>query len=328
MKHKIAFLNLRDNEEEFFRKEFKAFGVDYYKTSISQGNEKSLKNYTIISVIGPAKIDSQTLDKLRNIKLVTTRSTGFDHIDILECTKRGIKVANVPTYGEITVAEYTFALILALSRKIYQSIQRVKIEKKFSSKNLEGFDLNGKTIGIIGTGHIGAQVIKIAKGFGLKVLAFDAYPDQNLAQNLGFEYVNLEKLLKNSDIISLHVPLLPSTKYLINSKNIKLFKKGAALINTSRGAVLETKALIRALETNILSSAALDVVENERLLKGEGPLNFYPQLQKLLKMDNVIVSPHNSYNSAEAKLRILETTAQNIKSFLRGKPINLVENLG
>lgn len=330
----IAFFNLRDNEEVFFRKNLKGLNVDYFQQPIQELNPAGFKDYSVISILGLSRIDKNILNSLPNVKLITTRSTGFDQIDISETKKRNILVANVPTYGEVTVAEYTVALLLALIRKIPQAIEKVKKERSFSSERLEGFDLYGKTLGVIGTGHIGAHVIKIAKGFGMMVIAFDVSPNEKFSKELEFKYVSLEDILKNSDIITLHVPLLPSTKHLINIKNINLLKKGAVIVNTSRGEVLENKALLKGLRSGILAAAALDVLENEKLLRVSrnkqnsqaSPTNkFTKELEELLEMDNVIVSPHNAYNTKEAKLRILETTVENIKSFLKGKPINLVK---
>ena len=315
---KIAFFNIRPGEKESLQEKMGEIEADFFETPINSKNLPEKKDYEIISILGLSKIDEDVLKALPNLKLITTRSTGFDQIDLEASEKSGVLVSNVPTYGEETVAEYTIALLLALSRKIPQAINKVKQEKTFHSQGLTGFDLIGKTLGVIGTGHIGTHVIKIAKGF-------DAYPNQNLAQDLGFEYTSLENLLNNSDVITLHVPLLPSTNHLINLDNINLIKKGTVIVNTSRGEVLQTEALIKALEEGILSGAALDVIENEKALRVSKKQEFFPQLNKLLEMDNVLISPHNAYNTEEAKEKIQQTTIDNIKSFLNGNPINLVK---
>jgi len=199
-----------------------------------------------------------------------------------------------------------------------------------------GFDLMGKTLGIVGAGHIGMHVARIARGFEMNVVAFDAKPDKKLAKKLGFAYVSLEDLLRNSDIITLHLPLNPHTEHLINSENINLVKKGAYLINTSRGGIVETGALVKALDEGILAGAGLDVLEEECYITEESQL-LSPEFTKkcdirtllqnhiLMEKPNVIITPHNAFNSKEALERILQTTVENIQSFLKNKPINIVQ---
>jgi len=179
--------------------------------------------------------------------LIATRSTGFDHIDLKAAKEKNIPIAYVPGYGDNTVAEFAFGLILNLSRKIYTGFDQIRETGSFSLEGLRGFDLNNKTIGIIGTGRIGRYMVKIAKGFGMKVIAFDVKPDENFAKEMSFQYLSLDDVLVQSDIISLHVPYMKETHHLINSQNISKIKKGALLINTSRGAVVETESLIRGL---------------------------------------------------------------------------------
>ena len=214
-------------------------------------------------------IGASELKRFPAVKLIVTRSTGFDHIDTAEAVRRGITVANVPFYGENTVAEFTFALILALSRRVIDADERVRETGVFSPTGLRGFDLAGKTLGVVGTGHIGAHVIRIAQGFGMKVLGFDAFPNEKLAHELHFPYVPLQELLAGSDIVTLHVPYNEHTHHLINRETINSFKNGSYLINTSRGAVVETQALVRALENGTIAGAGLDVLEEEEELSKE-----------------------------------------------------------
>ena len=282
-----------------------------------------------------SKIDRAVLDYLPNLKLIATRSTGFDHIDLSLCKERGVVVTNVPGYGENTVAEYAFALILCLSRKIFQSYHQVRETGSFSLEGLRGFDLDGKTLGVIGTGRIGKHVIKMAKGFEMKVIAFDGHPDAKVAEELGFIYLSLPQVLAQSDIISLHVPYLPETHHLINQETIKKIKPGAYLINTSRGAVVETEALVSALQSGALGGAGLDVLEEEGLVKDE-LLSFVGQKlaghdlktvlgnHLLIDMPNVIVTPHNAFNTDEAMKRIIDTNLENITNFIAGQTKNLV----
>ncbi|HIE36490.1 MAG TPA: hydroxyacid dehydrogenase [Candidatus Omnitrophica bacterium] len=278
-------------------------------------------------------INKEILQKLPKLKLITIRSTGFDHIDLKECKKRKIVVCNVPYYGENTVAEHTFALILSLSRNIHKAYIKT-IRHDFSIDDLKGFDLKGKILGVIGAGRIGLHVIRIAKGFGVKVYAYGAYQNKFIAEVLDFKYTSLEELLKKSDIITLHVPYNKSTHHLLNKERIKLIKKGAIIINTSRGAVIDTEALIEAIDKKIISGAGLDVLEGEELIKEEkqllydkNKLGILGNLVKdhiLLSRENVVFTPHIGFYSQEALERILDTTVQNIFTFLSKKPQNTI----
>jgi D-lactate dehydrogenase len=241
----------------------------------------------------------------------------------------------VPTYGENTVAEFTFALLLMLMRKMYEGVRRVKEEGRFNFDGLRGFDLLGKTIGVIGTGHIGRYVVKIAHGFGMDIVAYDPYPSEKLAAEFGFKYLSLEQLLKVSDVVTLHVPYMPATHHLINADNIKLFKPGSVLINSARGGLVETQAMVSGLKQGILGGAAMDVLEEEGFIKeemdmlanghpGEAQMKVALADHELMKMDNVLITPHTAFNTIEAIKRILDTTIANIQGFAAGKPVNVV----
>jgi len=262
-------------------------------------------------------------------------STGYDHIDLEECRKRKIPVCNVPTYGENTVAEHTFALILALSRKIVECVNRTHLGS-FRLEGLRGFDLMGKTMGIVGGGNIGKHVIRMAKGFEMNVLVFDLYKDEKLAKKMGFKYAELDSLLKSSDIVTLHVPYNKHTHHLINKEKLDLMKSTAYLINTSRGGIIDQKELIKALKKKKIAGAGLDVLEDEceiveetQLLKkefgGHCNLNRIVENHAILKLPNVIVTPHNAFNTNEALMRILQTTIDNLKGFKSGKVINVIK---
>jgi D-lactate dehydrogenase len=297
-------------------------------------NTAQIKDFDALSVFIYSKIDEQIIQEIPNLKLVTTRSTGFDHIDLDVCKKRGITVCNVPSYGENTVAEHTFALILSLSRNMCKACIR-RFEQDFSIEGLEGFDLKGKTIGVVGTGQIGLHVIRIAKGFGMNVVAYDVRQNKLLSEVLEFEYVTLEDLLARSDVITLHVPHMKATHHLMNKDTFKLVKKGAILINTARGSIVDTEALIDALDKKILAGAGLDVFEGEEVIKEEKQLLYEPKnlevlasLVKdhiLLSKDNVVFTPHIAFYSKEALERILETTVENVAAFVSGKPQNVVQ---
>jgi D-lactate dehydrogenase len=290
-------------------------------------------NAEIVSTFIYSMVSKAVLDELPNLKMLATRSTGYDHIDIRECKRRGITVCNVPRYGENTVAEHAFALILALARKLKTAVTKVN-QLKFDLEGLRGFDLKGKTLGVVGAGAIGLHSIRIGRGFGMRVLAFDMYPQQILAEVLGFEYAPLDTLLRESDVITLHVPLTKETHHLINMENIHLIKRGAILINTARGGIVDTEALTTALDEGILSGAGFDVLEGEETIKEEAQL-LTDQLPveklraivrnyALLHRDNVIITPHVAFYSVEAERRIIDTTIENIAAYLQGKPINVV----
>lgn len=318
---KIGIFEIKGWEKEYLEKALLGQETEFFENEIGQEGD-----YEIISVFVGSSLNKDVLIRFPNLKLIATRSTGFDHIDLDYCKEKGIQVANVPTYGENTVAEHVFALLLTLSHHIYEAYDRLREEGVYSFEGLEGFDLKGKTMGVIGTGNIGRHAIKIAKGFEMKVIAFNKEPKPELAAELGFEYKNtLDELLSESDIVSLHVPYLPETHHLINKDNILKMKKGAILINTSRGGIVETDALVKALKSGHLGGAGLDVFEEEGaikdemgyLLKGEEKTDLKVLLENhlLIDMPNVIVTPHSAFNTREAKERILNTTVKNIKTF-------------
>ena len=287
----------------------------------------------VLSVFVGSRVDRPLLDACPDLRLVATRSTGYDHVDVAACTARGVAVANVPTYGENTVAEHTFALILALSRNVHKAWVRTQ-RGDFSIQGLQGFDLRGRTIGLIGVGHIGLHVAKIARGFGMRVLATDPRPQPLLAELVGFDYVELEELVRSADIVSLHAPLLPATRHLVDRELLKRFKRGALLINTARGGLVDTEALLWALDEGILAGAGLDVLEGEELLtedrrrlaleRDEAALRVLVENQLLAGREDVVVTPHVGFDSVEAVQRIAEVTAASVAAFLAGDPQNLV----
>lgn len=330
---KIAFFEVKNWEKAFLRKQLRRHALKLITEPLTPATLPHAKDCEAIATFIMSKITREILAKLPKLKLITTQSTGFDHIDVRAAKKRGIVVCNVPSYGENTVAEHTFALILSLSRKIHKSYVRM-LRNDFSMENMLGFDLKDKTLGVIGAGHIGMHVIRIARGFGMRVLAYDAQPNQLIAEVLGFAYAPFEKVLQSSDILTLHVPYNAQTHHLINKKSIHLIKKGAVLINTSRGGVVDTNALIEALDKKILSGVGLDVIEGEELIKEENHLAQHPQRKKelsilvkdhiLLHKDNVVYTPHIAFYSREALQRILETTVENILAFAVGTPKNII----
>lgn len=343
---KIGFFQIEPWEAEYTKNKVesekgKEIELVFSEEKLDKDNLPIERDVEIISVFVGSKVDKEIIDAFPNLKLITTRSTGFDHIDSKYAAEKGIKTAYVPGYGDNTVAEYAFGLILTLSRKIYEAYDRIRETGSFSLDGLRGFDLKGKTIGIVGTGRIGQHMIKMAKGFDMNVVAFDAFPKKELEEQLGFKYVSFDELLAQSDVITLHVPYVKgngesgkekgeiiSTHHLINLQNINKIKKGAILINTARGPIVETDALVKALNEGILGGAGLDVLEEEGAIQDEKSLllNGHPEehnlktiLQNhvLIDMPNVIITPHNAFNTKEALQRILDTDLENIKEFIR-----------
>ena len=327
---KIAFFEMEEWEKPYLKKEFKNHKLYFFDDELNEKNAN--KDFDIISVFIYSKVDKKILDKFENLKLIATRSTGFDHIDLKECKKRKIIVCNVPNYGENTVAEHTFALILNLTRKIHKAWERTR-RLDFSITGLRGTDLRGKTIGVIGVGNIGKHVVRIANGFEMNVIAFEPHKHKKLAKEMNFKDVSFDYLLKNSDIITLHCPYNKHTHHMINKNNIGKIKKNALLINTSRGGLIETNALVNALVSGILKGAGLDVLEDECYVREDKEVmsKHFPKkcdmriiLENhiLAKKDNVIITPHNAFNSIEALERILDTTVDNVNGYLKKKVVN------
>jgi len=324
---KIGFFEIEDWEIDYLKNQLTSAELFFTKEKLNKDNLPQERNFDIISVFVGSNIDKEVINAFPNLKLIATRSTGFDHIDLKAAKEKNIPIAYVPGYGDNTVAEFAFGLILNLSRKIYTGFDQIRETGSFSLEGLRGFDLNNKTIGIIGTGRIGRYMVKIAKGFGMKVIAFDVKPDENFAKEMSFQYLSLDDVLVQSDIISLHVPYMKETHHLINSQNISKIKKGALLINTSRGAVVKTESLIRGLNEKILGGVGLDVLEEEGAIQDEKTLILYGRPEEhdlktliqnhvLIDMPNVIITPHNAFNIQEALQRILDTDLENIKSFI------------
>src|SRR3989338_7706036 len=262
----IAFFEVEGWEKEYLQKQLKGHKLLFFNDHLKKEHFKKIKGIDILGVFIYSQVDKEAIAALKNLKLITTLSTGYDHIRLGEAKKRGIVSCNVPYYGENTVAEHTFALILDLSRKIHKAYVKTS-RGDFSLEGLRGFDLKGKTIGIIGPGHIGQHVARMAKGFEMNILVTEHHPDKALAKKFSWKSVPLETLLKKSEVITLHVPYSKETRHMINMKNIKNIKKGTILINTSRGGLVETDALIYALDNSILEGAGLDVLEGECFIR-------------------------------------------------------------
>jgi D-lactate dehydrogenase len=330
----IVFLEVEPWEQTFLAERCPAlWRAQFYPEEADRIVLEHISDAEILSVFIYSDLDAALLDRLPNLKMIATRSTGFDHIDTAFCRRKGIVVCNVATYGANTVAEHAFGLILSLSRRIYQARART-IHGDFSFQGLQGFDLMGKVLGVIGTGQIGRHVIRIANGFQMRVLAYDIRPDPSLAERLGFQYAGLNDLLAQSDVVSLHSPLTAETQHLMGRRQFEAMKKGALLINTARGGLVDTDALLWALDAGIVGGAGLDVLEGEEAIREERELlssRFDEERLRsvirnhiLLKREDVVITPHIAFNSREAVERILNTTVENIQAFLEGSAINCV----
>jgi D-lactate dehydrogenase len=329
----MAFFEVEPWEEDLIRKELEGHRLSFFRGLLEDSLLAQIQDASVISVFIRSEVNKAVVDALPALRLVATRSTGYDHIDMEACDERGILVCNVPFYGENTVAEHTFGLILSLSRKIHKAYVRTA-QGNFSLEGLRGFDLKNRTLGVIGAGSIGLHVIRIAKGFGMRVLAFDKRENHLMAEVLGFQYAPLDTLLAESDIITLHSPLMPSTQHIINRETLQKVKRGALLINTARGGLVDTEALIWGLDQGILSGAGLDVIEGEELISEETQLLTTPLAEEKLRMllrqhvllrrEDVVVTPHTAFNSQEAMERIVDTAIADIRGFLEGNPQNVV----
>jgi len=257
------------------------------------------------------KYDRSVIDQLPKLRLIVTRSTGYNHIDWKHAASKGIPVCNVPGYGSNTVAEFAAGLMLSVSRKIPKAARRYS-QNDYSIDGMEGVDLEGKTLGIVGTGSIGLKMARIAKGLGMHVCAYDMIEDKMAAERIGFAYVTFEELLQKSDVVSLHLPLNEKTHHIINAQTLSQMKPGAILINTGRGELVDTEALIAALKERRLFGVGLDVIEGER--------------ERVYDFDdlNAVVSTHIGWFTHEAVRRIVTIALNNIRAFLKGVPTNVV----
>jgi len=332
---KIAIFEVEEWEREQFDALKEEHELQFSGEKLTRGNAGDFSDAEVISTFIYSELDRRTLEEFDKLKLIATRSTGFDHVDLDACKDKDITVCVVPSYGSNTVAEHTFALLLAISRRLEESIDRTR-RGDFTSRGLQGFDLNGKTIGVVGTGEIGMFVIKIAKGFGMNILAFDAKPNEKVAGELGFEYVEMEELLTRSDVVTLHVPANPETEGMIGREQFEMMKQGAVLLNTARGSLIDTKAMLRSLVEGRLAAAGLDVLPTEPVIREESEIlrSVYEKEHNLgmlladtvmIRMRNVIVTPHSAFNTREAVRRIVDTTVDNIRGFARGEPRNTVD---
>jgi len=338
-KIKAVFFDVKDIDKEMLEKN-KLADADflYFAEPAHIGAEKDLPEFQdaeILSVFTSSRVPADILAKFPSLKLVATRSTGYNNVDLEYCSSKNISVVNVPRYGDCTVAEYTFALLLNVMRKVNIAYNDLK-GGKISLEKYTGNDLLGKTIGIIGTGAIGAYAAKIAYGFGMKILTYDPFPNEELKEKLGVEYVDLDRMYEEADIISLHAPSRKENFHMVDEKAFSKMKDGVIIVNTARGEIMDTTALYNALQSGKVAGAGLDVLECEEIISNQDA--FLSKIDcvkkdclertlinhKLLDMPNVIVTPHVAFDTVEAIHRILQTTIDNINGYMSGSIINKV----
>ena len=345
---KICFIGTEPLEREFFEQKIRTHELHFSDDISGIDCEPD-----VLSVFIQTRVDADLLAKLPTVKLVATRSTTFDHIDLDACSQHGVTVCNVSSYGDNTVAEHAFALILALARRLREIFMHTG-RSDFSYESIRGFELKGRTLGIVGMGRIGRQMIPLARAFGMEILAHDPYTDTRAAAELGFRYTSFDEMLRHSHVISIHTPLNASTLHLFNREAFSKCRPGLLLVNTSRGAIIDTEALVDALDKCIVAGAGLDVLEDERPMRREAShiisdeiikkmqatfsdkecraqdLSRVKDLQilrwnaQLIGRPDVIFTPHVAFNSVEAVERINQMTVENIAAFAAGLPVNVV----
>ncbi len=317
---RVVFTSVKKEDRDFFKEHLKGLNVEFYETQIQNIPLERIKDVDVLSVFVFDKVGREYLSQLKNLKLIITRSAGYDHIDLNFCKEKGIYVAHMPAYSPKSIAEHTFAMILSLTRKLKAAEINGKNLNFSQEENLLGTDLDELTLGIIGTGRIGTETAKIALGFGMDVIAYDIKENEDLKKS-GVKYLSFEDVIKNADIISLHVPYTPETHHLINRDTIEKMKDGVYLINTSRGAVIDTDALYEFFFKGKFSGIGLDVFEDEDILilkeykKGKSS-DKNLKILELLSCDNVIVTPHIAYFTKKAIKNIRKCTVEAIKMFI------------
>lgn len=327
MTTKIGFFDAKSYDRNVFNacNEGRGLEIHYFGDRLNEESVRLAKGMDVVCVFVDDICDRQVIDKLKEygVKLIALRCAGFNNVDLQEAVHCKIPVARVPAYSPHAVAEYAVTLMLCLNRKVYRSTNRTR-EWNFKLDGLMGFDMYGKTVGIIGLGRIARCVAEILHGFGMKVLAYDLYPDKVFAELQGIELVELNELYRRSDIITLHVPLTSRTQYMINNVSIDKMKRGVMIINTGRGKLISSDALIQGLRSGQVSCAGLDVYEDEQKYFYEDLSDSIindDKLSILLTMPNVIVTSHQAFFTKEAMNNIAMTTLQNIRDFVSGKPL-------
>jgi len=332
---KVVFFEVEPWEQDFFRHHLESKAdFTFYPHRLTEANLEEAEAADVLVTFIYSDLSSKVLERLRSLKGIVTMSVGTDHIDLEETMRRNIVVSNVPNYGPQTVAEHTIALLLALSRNIVPSVERTRMGE-YDYTGLTGWDLMGKTIGIIGTGKIGSHVAQIAQGLGMKIIGYDPHPNSQVSQKTGLEYMSLEQLLNRSDVVTIHIPLIPETRHMLSQKEFAQMKKGVVFLNTARGGLVDPSALLEAINNGTVKQAGIDVLDDEGLLKEEKQFfSRYFQLKDyqtaladhaLMHDPRVLVTPHNAFNSKESLHNILKTAVEDIEGILTSDPVNVVD---
>ncbi len=315
---KIAVFSSKPYDQSFLHSANQSFGYDlkFFEPRLTAETVSLASGFDAVCAFVNDRLDAPVLESLSGMgtRIIALRCAGFNQVDLPTAARLGLSVVRVPAYSPHSVAEHTVALMLTLNRKIHRAHARVR-EGNFSLSGLLGFDLHGRTVGILGTGQIGIQVARIMKGFGCQLIGFDPYPNHD-CRSLGMQYLSIDELLKQADIVTLHCPLTPETRHLINADSIRLLKHGMMLINTSRGAVIDTQAAIDGLKSGRIGYLGLDVYEEEADYFFEDLSHEViadDTLARLLTFPNVVITGHQAFFTQEALQSIAETTLQNIR---------------
>ena len=324
---RIAVFDTKPYDRFFFDEENRKYGFDitYFEAKLRPRTVNVTAGFDAVCAFVNDELDADVMEQLakNGVKIVAMRCAGYNNVNLKAACEHGIPVVRVPQYSPYAVAEYALALLMTLNRKVHRAYNRVR-EGNFSISGLMGFDLRGKTMGVVGTGKIGRTFIGLLRGFGMRVLAYDLYPNPDAARELNFEYVPLETLFRESDIISLHCPLTPENHHMINDATIAMMKKGIVLINTSRGRLIDSAALVNGLKSGHIGAAGLDVYEEETDYFFEDRSDravLDDILARLMTFPNVIVSSHQAFFTAEAERNIAETTMKSIDDYAHGRKL-------
>ncbi len=320
---RIAFFDTKPYDREFFEQANSQYDFDikYFKNHLNKDTSYLVQGFNAVCAFVNDTVDKDVINILKQegVKLIALRCAGYNNVD-LRAAYENINIVRVPEYSPYAVSEHAVALMLGLNRKIYRAYYRTR-DNNFSINGLLGFDMHGKTAGVIGTGKIGKCLISILKGFGMNIICFDLYPDQSYAKNAGVTYVSLAQLYEKADIISLHCPLTPQTRYMINEESISSMKDGVMIINTGRGKLIKTQALIEGLKSRKIGGAGLDVYEEESNYFFEdfsSSMIGDDTLARLLTFPNVLITSHQGFFTKEALTNIARTTLDNVVEFFNG----------
>lgn len=324
---RIVFFGAKSYDRESFDKVNEKFGFElkYFKAHPTLDNVSLTQGATAVCVFvnDPVNADIVRAMADHGVKLIALRCAGYNNVDLQAAAEVGIRVVRVPAYSPHAIAEYALALMLAADRHIPRAVTRTR-DGNFSLQGLLGFDLYGKTLGVIGTGKIAKVLVRMLSGFGMTILGYDPYPDEEFALVNAMQYVTLDELFQRSDIITLHCPLTPETRYVINAESIAKMKDGVMIVNTGRGQLIDTNALIEGLKSRKVGSAALDVYEEEGNYFYEDTSDAVivdDTLARLLSFNNVYVTSHQAFFTREALHNIANTTLRNVKDFIEGKSL-------